>query len=103
MHNLFTNYSVPPTLRAILKTRTLVRDNQFVRIPGRSEILFRELRPAVAVMESENGHSNASQSGAGQRFFAPGARIHAVSPSSSLKGINVQAARKRGLRRLTAT
>jgi len=55
---------------------------------------FRELHPAVAVIECDNGDSNASQSGAGQRFFAPGARTHVMSPSPT--GIDVQIAQKRG-------
>jgi len=39
--------------------------------------------------------SHAPQSGVRQRFFAPGAKTHVMSPSPSLTGINVQVARKR--------
>jgi hypothetical protein len=59
--------------------------------------LFGELGFPLSVIECENGYGNAPQSGARQRFFAPGARTHVMSPSpSSTTGINVQVARKRG-------
>jgi hypothetical protein len=58
--------------------------------------LFRELSFPLSVIEGENGHGNASQSGARQRFFAPGARTHVMSPSFSSTGIKGHIARQRG-------
>lgn len=86
----------PARIAPHLNTQVLRPHNQSIGISGRSSHLFRELRPAVSVMEGENGHSNASQSGVGQRFFAPGARTHVVSPSPSPTGVKMQVARKRG-------
>jgi hypothetical protein len=63
-------------------------------ISGSNPILFENFAPRFPEKKVRNGNTNADQTGAGQRFFAPCARTRVGSPSPT--GINAQVARKRG-------
>lgn len=96
MRSLFTNYSGPTTLCAILQRMALELHSRFQSNFWQKAKFFLELRQVASLMVGENAHINAPQSGARRHKFAAGARPDVVSPSRSPTRINTHGARKRG-------